>query len=268
MVECFIQSFITIRFLDIIDILLVAMLFYLFYNLIKGTAAVNIFIGIFAIFIIWKIVKAFQMELLSEIIGQFISVGVIALVIVFQPEIRQFLLLLGTPRFFKRRHNPKRLFNWAQSPMTVRTNDIESIVSAVENMSNSKTGALIILAKKSSLNFYVETGDLIDASITSRLLESIFYKNSPLHDGAVIITSGIIKAARCVLPISEDADFPGNLGLRHRAAMGISEKTDAIALVVSEQTSSISLCQNRKLQYNITPEKLKKLLYKEYSVTS
>jgi diadenylate cyclase len=255
--------FIQLRFLDIVDIALVAILLYYVYKLIRGTGALNIFLGIASIYIFWWLVRIFEMELLTEMLGQFISVGVLALIIVFQPEIRKFLLILGTRSFLNRRSRMffGRLWHITESS----TLAISDIVGACEEMADNRTGALIVLTRENSLELFLETGVMIDGKITRLLLESIFYKNSPLHDGAVIITRNRVVAARCVLPVSESDHFPSSLGLRHRAAVGITEQSDALAIVVSEQTGRISWVKNGKLTRNIKPVELKEIMVKEFT---
>jgi diadenylate cyclase len=253
--------FITFSWLDAIDILLVAILLFQLYRLVKGTVAINIVLGIVSIFMLWKIVEALKMELLSEILGKFIGVGVLAIIIVFQQELRRFLLFVGTSGFFDRKNFNRKLFNWKMGKSAPV--DLVSIVKACRNMSEAKTGAIIVITTKSDLNFYANTGEPVDAKVSPRMLESIFYKNSPLHDGAIIITDNRIKAARCVLPVTEDNDFPGHLGMRHRAAAGITENSDALAIVVSEQTGEISFAKDGKLQNGLSVEKLRELLEKE-----
>ena len=263
----FIPLFIKIKPLDLVDIFLVAVLLYFIYNLIKGTAAFNIFLGIFAIYVIWQIVKALEMNLLSSILEQLISVGVIALIIIFQPEIRQFLLFLGTPKFINKQRKTNWLIRWLQDVNKIESLggfEIDEIVIACENMSKTKTGALIVITKKSDLPGIIETGDHLDSNINNRLLENIFFKNSPLHDGALIITNNRIRAARCILPITKNPDFPPHLGLRHRASVGITEHSDAIAIIVSEETGSLSYCKEGKINYNINAAKLKKLIEEEF----
>jgi diadenylate cyclase len=256
--------FIQLRFLDIIDILLVAFLLYYMYKLIRGTGALNIFLGIISIYVVWWFVRIFEMELLTEILEQFISVGVLALIVVFQPEIRKFLLILGTRSFLKQK--PGGFWSRLWFVEKVAGLNINSIVSACEEFSNNKTGALIVITKENNLEFLLETGEIIDGQISRQLLESIFYKNSPLHDGAVIISQNRIKAARCVLPVSEKTSFPVTLGLRHRAGAGISEETDAVAIVVSEQTGRIAFCKDGQLRRNLKPVELKEILAREFSV--
>lgn len=256
-----INLFISVRWLDIIDILLVAVLLYEIYNLIKGTVAINIFLGILAVYVVWKLVKLYEMELLSQILSQFISVGVLALIIVFQQEIRQFLLLLGNPNFINK---SKGFFNWRWQINNAILQDIEPIISACDNMSKSKTGALIVIAKRNELKSYLETGEEINSKISQQLIENIFFKNSPLHDGALIIVGNVMKAARCVLPVSDSTSLPSGLGLRHRAALGIAEKSDAISIIVSEQTGEISFCKSGELKKNIKPSRLKEIIEQEF----
>jgi len=256
-------AFLQIRLLDVIDIFLVALLIYYLYKIIRGTGAVNIFLGIISIYIIWWLVRLFEMELLTEILGQFISVGVLALIVVFQPEIRKFLLLLGARSFLgKRTRNFIGRF-WQVGDDNML--NIRDIVTACENLASTRTGALIVITKENNLDFFVETGQVLDALISREILENIFYKNSPLHDGAIIITKNRIRAARCVLPVSDSTMFPAYLGLRHRAAVGISEQSDAIAIVVSEQTGRISWVKDAKLKRNIKPLELKEMLAREFS---
>lgn len=258
----FIADFLKFRVTDLIDILLVALLLYQIYRLMKGTAAINIFLGIVAIYFVWKLVNLLQMNLLSEILGQFVSVGVIALIVVFQREIRQFLLLLGTPRFLSRKQ--KWLAFWKLNVQQSSIINFDRIARVCENLSSSKTGALIVISKRSSLEEYVNNGEMIDARISEQLIENIFFKNSPLHDGAIIISGNRIVAARCVLPLTRNEKFPNTLGLRHRAAVGISEITDAITIVVSEQTGNISYTKNGTLYTKITSEALKAFLELEF----
>lgn len=264
MPQLFAPAFLQIRLLDIIDIFLVATLLYQMYLLIRGTGALNIFLGILSIYLIWWLVRIFEMELLTAILGQFISVGVLALIIVFQPEIRRFLLIFGKQSFINK---PSRRFlnKILHFDETILLN-ISPIVNSCQRFSESGTGALMVITKENDLMLFVETGELIDARISEQLLENIFYKNSPLHDGAVIITNNRIKAARCVLPVSENPAFPATLGLRHRAAVGITEQSDAIAIVVSEQTGRISIAKGGEIKKNIKPVQLKELLAREVGI--
>jgi diadenylate cyclase len=261
MLNLFIQAFITIHFIDVVDVLLVAVLIYQLYYLIKGTAAVNIFIGILLFYLLWIFVRALNMQLFGSILSKFIDVGFIALLIVFQPELRRFLLFIGTSDLFTK----GRIFDFKWQMNTVQKMDINAIVKACKNMAESRTGAILILTKNNELKFYANTGDVIEAKVSVRMIESIFYKNSPLHDGALIISGNEIVAARCVLPVTENNNFPAHLGMRHRAAVGITENTDAIAVVVSEQTGEISLSKEGDLKHGITPERLRELLEKEFA---
>ncbi|MDK2910495.1 MAG: hypothetical protein PWR20_2063 [Bacteroidales bacterium] len=258
-----IPLFIPFRWIDAIDILLVAMLLYEFYNLVKGTGAINIFLGIVAVIVLWKIVNALEMVLLSAILGAFISVGFIALIVVFQPEIRKFLLVVGNPGFIQDKR--RRFLFWRLVSANDDKLDIDAIVTACQRMSQSKTGALLVIARTSELEEYIKTGVLLDAKITPQLIETVFFKNSPLHDGAVIIANDRLKAAACILPVSSDTKIPVELGLRHRAGLGISEKTDAIALVVSEESGEISIMKNGVIVQNVKPTQVKNFLEKEFS---
>jgi diadenylate cyclase len=247
-----------IRIVDVIDVILFAVLLFEVYNLVKGTAAIRIFIGIIAVYLIWKVVKVFQMTLLTEILGQFISVGVIALIVVFQPEIRQFLLIIGKTKIIKTRHR-RMLFLRFKIPNPVNQY-IDTIVKASKKMADTRTGALIVITRQNELNPYIESGLAVDARISEVLLETIFFKNGPLHDGAVIISGNSIKAARCILPVSNKTDIPAFCGLRHRAAIGITERSDAVAIIVSEQRGEISFCSDGKLTMNLSPSELSSII--------
>ena len=257
--------FIKVHWVDVWDIVLVAILIYQFYYLIKGTVAINIFFGILLFYLLWLIIKVLNMQLFGSILSKFIDVGFIALLIVFQQEIRRFLLFIGTSDLFRNGKLSKGLFDFKWQVNNEQLLDINAIVKACKNMSESKTGAIIILTKNNDLKFYANTGDAIDAKVSVRIIESIFYKNSPLHDGAVIISNNKITGARCVLPVTEDSDFPAHLGMRHRAAVGITENTDAIALIVSEQTAEISFSKQGNLIHTLTPQRLRELLEKEFN---
>ena len=250
--------FIHVRFLDVVDIFLVAIIFYEIYNLVKGTVAFNIFMGIFIIFIVWLVVKSLKMELLGSILGQLFGVGVIAIIIVFQQEVRRFLLMLGSRYRANRRFSLENLFT-SQFKFASEAS-LHAVVDACIQMSENRTGALIVLARESELQEYVETGEIIDATITPDLIKSIFFKNSPLHDGAVVITLNRIKAARCILPLSQKLEINPVLGLRHRAAIGLSEQTDAYVIVVSEETGHISTSYNGEIIENVPMNELFKIL--------
>lgn len=235
-------DFLNFSFLDILDILLVATLIYYTYKLLKGTVAINIFLGITLIFLIWKLTQILKMEMLSNILRYFLSGGVIALIIVFQQEIRKFLLMVGTSNLASKTNFLKQL-KFLKSEITLKT-DIDVLLHACKKMSSTKTGALIVLERTNSLEFLINTGDSMNAEVNEALLESIFYKNSPLHDGATIIRDNYVIATRVVLPVSDSVHIPSRYGLRHRAAIGITEKTDAICLLVSEETGVISFIKD------------------------
>lgn len=223
---------------DVIDVFLVALLLYYIYKLVKGTVAINIFIGIIIIYLAWRLTDFLNMELLSSIFGGFMKVGIIALIVVFQPEIRKFLLMVGSTNFSRRRNFLKHL-NFLKTETGDET-DVDTIVSACNKMASTKTGALIVLERNNSLDFLTTTGDEMNIRVTQPIIESIFFKNSPLHDGAIIVKNNIVKATRVILPVNNEKIIPQRFGLRHRAAIGVTEKTDALALVVSEETGHIS----------------------------
>lgn len=234
-------DFLEFTFLDALDIILVATLLYYVYKLLKGTVAINIFIGIGLVVVIWKICEALQMKMLSSLLGALISLGSIALLILFQPEVRKFLLMLGSTNFTNRKSFLKQL---KFLNTEIHTNmDVETVVTACEILASSKTGALIVLERTHNLDFVKPTGDKLNAEISIPIIESIFFKNSPLHDGAVIIKENFIIATRIVLPLSNKT-IPARFGLRHKAAIGITEKTDSLCLVVSEETGKISYIKN------------------------
>jgi len=255
-----------IRFIDVIDVLLVSFILYELYNLLRGSVSINMFFAIVALFFIWRITDALQMELLREILGAFFSVGIIALFIIFQPELRQFLLTLGKPDFIQRRR--RRFLFWHFSDVSPYTVDIDKIVHACQKMSNAKEGALIIITRQHELRNIKDTGQYINADISVELIENIFFPNSPLHDGAVIISRNKIMAARCILPLSKSPKLTANLGLRHRAAVGVTEQSDAIAIVVSEQTGKISYSEDGELTKNVQPVALRDFLEEMLQVYS
>lgn len=228
--------------LDVIDIILVALLLYYAYRLIKGTVAINIFIGIVIIYLIFLLVDALQMKMLTNILGGFMSVGIIALIVVFQPEIRKFLLMIGSTNIGAKGGLMKKL-NFLRT-QAINATEAEVVVAACTKMGSSKTGALIVLERNNNLDFLASTGDQMNITVTQPILESIFFKNSPLHDGAIIIANNVIKATRVILPINNEKNIPARFGLRHRAAIGVTEKTDALAIVVSEETGQVSYIKN------------------------
>ena len=242
---------------DLIDILLVAYLLYQSYRLMKGSGTINIFIGILVFIGFWVIVsQVLEMRLLGSILDKLTSVGVLAIFILFQDEIRKFLVNLGSQ---KRLGNLLNYFTKNKKDKAEKT-DIMPIVMACMSMSKGKTGALIVIEKNVPLNEIIRTGETINADVNQRLIENIFFKNSPLHDGAMVIRGGRIVAAQCILPVSHDLNIPRKLGLRHRSAMGVSEMSDAIAIIVSEETGAISVAQNGKFSLNLDAHKLEQLL--------
>lgn len=253
-------DFIEFSPLDVLDIVLVATLLYYIYKLLKGTVAINIVIGIAFIFLIWQITLALRMEMLSGILGYLLSGGVIALIIVFQQEIRKFLLMIGTTNFSTKKSFLKQL-KFLQTEIASEV-DTDTLVTASKNLSKTKTGALIVIERTNSLDFLINSGDVMNALINDAILQSIFYKNSPLHDGATIIRDNFIVATRVVLPVSSSEKIPARFGLRHRAAIGISEKTDAVCLLVSEETGEVSYIKDGEFEhfsdYNELNQKMKK----------
>ncbi len=263
MTDLFITGFIQIRWIDIVDIFLVAVLLYELYKLLKGTVAINIFFGIVAVVLVWQVVNALQMELLSEILGAFISVGFIALIVIFQPEIRRFLLALGTTTFM--RSKGRRFLFWRLNIQGLPGIDANAIVMACSRMAEMKQGALLILTRKNELKQYINTGEVMEARLSAPLLENIFYGQGPLHDGAVIINGNTIMAAGCILPVSGNTEIPKRLGLRHRAAVGITEVSDAIAIIVSEESGRISYSVGGKLISKVSVAELKSFLEAEFN---
>jgi diadenylate cyclase len=237
-------GFLEVGWVDLIDITLVAVLLYQIYKLIRGSLAMNIFLGILALYLIYLIVRAAQMELLATILGQFMGVGVLAMIILFQPELRKFLLLIGRTTEINRDDLFKTITNWRSEPD--EEFEISELIEALKTLKATRTGALIVFTRDIELKFYVETGVPINAEISKPLILSIFNKNSPLHDGAIIIHKGKIKAARCVLPVSENDNLPTHYGLRHRSAIGMSEITDTLVIAISEETGRLILARNGK----------------------
>lgn len=232
------KDILDLRLIDYVDVVLVALLLYYVYKLVKGTVAINIFIGIIIIYLVWKLTDFLDMELLTGIFGGFMKVGIIALIVVFQPEIRKFLLMVGSTNFNRRRKFLRQL-KFLKTETNDET-DINAIVSACNKMAISKTGALIVFERNNNLDFLSSSGDEMNITVTQPIIESIFFKNSPLHDGAIIVNNNIVKATRVILPLNNEKNIPKRFGLRHRAAIGVTEKTDALALVVSEETGHIS----------------------------
>ncbi len=248
------MGFIPFTLVDVIDIFLVAALVFGLYRATRGTSAPYILVGIIFIYVVWVVVRALNMELLSTILGQIISVGVIALIIVFQPEIRRFLQLIGMRQ---------KEFNFISRILSAsRKNDdvnISPIVSACLDMSESKTGALIVIMQKDDLQFIIEGGIYVDAKVSVSLLKNIFFKNAPLHDGAAVVVGNRIVAAKCILPVTQ-SNVPKSYGTRHRSAIGLSEITDAVVVVVSEETGEISVVKGGQIKRGVDPQKLSAVL--------
>lgn len=255
------MDFIEFGIKDIIDIVLVALMLYYIYRLMKESRSLNVFIGIMVFVIMWLFVsQVLEMRLLGSIMDKLVSVGVIGLIVLFQEEIRKFLYSIGTHR---RAQNLFHFLHIGEKRKTVNKEAYMPIVMACMSMSRSKVGALIVLERGTPLDDIVETGDVINANINQRLIENIFFKNSPLHDGAMVISRQRIKAAGCILPVSHSLDIPKELGLRHRAAMGMSQDSDAVVIVVSEETGGITVAIKGQFQLRLSAEKLESVLTEE-----
>jgi diadenylate cyclase len=250
-------GFLELRPVDLFDIGAVGFLLYQVYKLIRGSVAVRIFLGFIILYLIYLIVRAFDMELLSAILGQFMGVGVIAVIILFQQEIRKFLQVLGRNTFFNREGLISSIFRREGEEDL----EVNAVMDALMSFTASNTGALLVFSRDTGLKFFAESGDNIDAIVSKRLLLSIFNKHSPLHDGAVIIFKNRIMAARVVLPITEKTDLPAHLGMRHRAGIGMSEVTDTLVIIVSEETGQISVARNGLLFNNLLNTQVKKLIF-------
>lgn len=255
------MDFIPFTLVDFIDILLVSLLLYGLYRATKGTNALYILSGILLIYLAWVVVNALNMELLSTILTQIISVGVIAFLIVFQPEIRRFLQMIGMRQ--KQLQFITRIFSSAQKEEL----NLSPIVDACREMSEGKTGALIVIGQRSDLTLIIDGGISINATISQSLLQNIFFKNAPLHDGAVVVEDNRIVAAKCILPVTQSV-VPKSYGTRHRAALGMSEISDAIIVVVSEETGGISIAHEGQLHRNISPDKLESAIRRYINVNN
>lgn len=251
------------RLLDVIDILLVAIIIYYIYSLIKGTIAVNILIGVGLFYGVYLVVKQMEMRLLTEIFGGFISVGSIALIVVFQQEIRRFLIHIGKNISLRRKKFLWSIFSSKRTTGIDNAQQLKPIVDACRSMSKTRTGALLVFSRHFDEEYYQSSGEYIDAPVSKRLLESIFFKNSPLHDGAVVIVDFRIMTASSVLPLSDSEDLPPQFGLRHRAAIGVTEVSEAIAVIISEETGEISLAKDGNINMNLSAEELEKILKEE-----
>ena len=249
---------------DFIDIFLVALMLFYIYRLMRESRSLNVFIGIMVFIVIWLFVsQIIQMRLLGSILDKLVSVGVIALIVLFQDDIRKFLYNLGAHQRMRAIIRFVTLSKNKDKEQKDVKETIMPIVMSTMNMSRGKVGALIVIEQTVPLDDIVATGDVIDATINQRLIENVFFKNSPLHDGAMIISKKRIRAAGCILPVSHDLDIPKELGLRHRAAMGISQESDAVAVVVSEETGGISIAHRGEFRLRLSPEELESILTKE-----
>ena len=241
---------------DMIDILLLASIMYYAYRLVKISGTKPLFIGIASFLILWGIVDTLEMRLMGTVLKVVIDVGPILLIILFQDEIRRFLMSMGSRKGWKMLNK----FIFSQNSKEKDISHITPIVFACMNMAKEKVGALIVVQEDIQLGLYEQTGEIINADISTRLIENLFFTNSPLHDGAMIIVGKKIRAAGCILPVSQNPNIPKHLGLRHRAGLGISQETDAKVIIVSEARGRIAFAQHGKLSVNITPEELQKLL--------
>ncbi|HHP7242095.1 MAG TPA: diadenylate cyclase CdaA [Cyclobacteriaceae bacterium] len=259
MILLFNIGFLDIKWVDIADILLVSIFIYQVYKLMRGSMAIKVFLGFLSLYLSYLVVKAAEMELLTSILGQFMGLGVLAVIILFQQEIRKFLLLLGKTTIFEEGNLIKGIKSLWNSDSTKKLN-VTGVLEAVKVFGGSNTGALIVFSRNSELKFYAESGDRLDALISKRLIQAIFNKYSPLHDGAAILYQGRIVAARCILPVTDRDDLPASLGLRHRAAVGMSEATDTLMLVVSEETGQISVVRNGNIHKNLSIKEVRKMI--------
>ncbi len=240
-------GFLNLSFIDILDIILVALIIYVVFRWIRGSSAMSIFVAILSLYILRVVVAAFNMRLMSAILGQLLDVGVIALIVIFQPEIRRFLINFGSRYLMEAGQNGFLGKIFGNKGRKMDSAAVKEVTEACRTMSEQKTGALIVIPHRTSLDFVIETGDRIDATISKRLIMNIFFKNSPLHDGAMVMSNDHIIAARCTLPITEKTDIPAQYGMRHKAAIGISEVTDADVIVVSEETGHISFVKGGEI---------------------
>ena len=258
------MNFLDFGVTDLIDILLVAILLYYFYRLVRGTVAINIFIGIVIIWGFWKLTQLLDMRMTSSMVGGFMQVGLIALIIVFQQEIRKFLLLIGSTNFPNKRKFTKHFKFLKQEGISLALN-VDALLTACQGMGKKGTGAILVIERNTSLDFIRSSGDEMHIELNQPILESIFYKNSPLHDGAAIIRGNTIVATRVILPVSRERSIPSRFGLRHRAAVGITERTDALAVVVSEETGLISYIKDGEFVLYKDLEELGKMIRKDLS---
>ncbi len=241
-------EFLDFSWIDLLDILMVALVIFLIFRWIRGSTAINIFIAIIIVLLVRVVAEAVGMKMISSLLGTVIDMGAVALVVIFQPEIRRFLSSLG--RKAETTLQRPGFLQWLFPSLKTSQVDVKTlreITEAVREMAAQKEGALILILHKNSLDDIIATGDMVDAEISRRLIMNIFFKNSPLHDGAMVIADNRIVAARCTLPITERTDLPARYGMRHKAAIGISEQCDADVIVVSEETGGISLVRGGQI---------------------
>ena len=256
--------FITFGIKDAIDILLVAYFLYQIYKLMKSSGTLAIFSGVVSVLIVWVLVsQVLEMRLMGSILDKFINVGFIVIVILFQDDIRRFLLALGANRGWK---FLSKLFSKKGDEAKGESNYIAPVVLATMNMARKKTGALIVIQKDMDLASYMQTGEMFDADVNTRLIENIFFKNSPLHDGALIIATNRIKAAGCILPVALNATISKEMGLRHRSGLGMANETDALVIIVSEERGAISVAYKGKISLPLTAEELHQILSGEREI--
>lgn len=256
-------GFVPIRIWDVLDWLIVAYLLYRVYKLLKGTIGFNIFLGAIILYGVWFLVQSLEMKLLSLILGTFVSVGVLLLIIIFQPEVRRFLLYVGNTTLQGRSNFLNSILSKNFGESSANKQYLAAMSTAINRMSQSKTGALIVFSNDLNTSELSKTGTSVQGVISAPLLESIFNKLSPLHDGAVIISGNKIEAASCILPVSESQHIPSGLGLRHRAGIGVTEASSVSAFIVSEENGQISFAKGGKLEHNLGQDRLIELLNEE-----
>lgn len=254
------MPFPTIHVVDVLDVIIVAFFIYQLYRLLRGTNVMRIFWAVLIIYLTWRIAVLLGMRLTGEILGGVMSIGLIALVIVFQPEIRKFLLMVGTKTQLTGDTIKKRFQFWRTDLDKHSGTILDPYVQACMHMSQSKTGALIIFKRNNEVEELVATGEKINAMASSALIETVFFKNSPLHDGAMIVHGNTILAARCILPVTARIDIDPNLGLRHRSAIGVTEQLDVISVIVSEETGAISYAVGGEIHHDVSPAQLQREL--------
>lgn len=247
---------------DAVDILAVALIAFYLYRVLRRSRSLYVFVGIVIFLLIFLLVgQVFDLKLLGKIIGAFANFGVLSLIVIFQEEIRRFFYNLGANK--RVRDIINYFHNQEQNKDVEKDKEmVMSVVMACMNMARHKVGALIVIEREQRVDEVVQIGEIVDAKVSARLIENVFFKNSPLHDGAMIISQGRVKAAGCVLPVSHDYDIPKELGLRHRSAMGVSQECDAIAIVVSEETGRIAVAEGGKFHLRLTSEQLEQLISK------